>query len=155
MNTMIISIVFVYIMVNTLSCLSVNRKRRLIKLYLILGTLTIIPSILYLGNDSSAVRLSKPLFGIASFQYIYAAIALVVVALFLIVKVKTHYKLVITAFFIINLILLLLSSLATAFIFVIIGMFIILMCSKKITLIKLILMIGFLTLLIFILRPFI
>lgn len=155
MNTMIISIVFVYIMVNTISCLSANRKRRLIKLYLILGTLTIIPSILYLGHDSSAVRLSKPLFGIASFQYIYASIALVVVALFLIVKVKTHYKLVITAFFIINLILLLLSSLATAFIFVIIGMFIILMCSKKMTLIKLLIMIGILTLLVFVMRPII
>ena len=147
-----VSLILCVIMVQVAIYLPTNWKKVVLKLFLVLGTVTVIPSLIYVQSFSDAVRDGYGGFGNINFGYIYATIPLLLMSLFVLKTKSSKNRAWILIYFVFNFTIITLSNFATAFVSMIIGLVFILLYDYKVKLKRLILILLLCAVAVFILR---
>lgn len=149
----IVSLLFCVVMVYVVISLPVTTKKGILKVFLILGSITVIPSLIYTRAYPDAIRDAYDGFANVGFQYIYAAVVMVVGSFFVLLKIKKlNYFAFLLVFAVINFYLILKANFATAFVCLLIGIVFMLFCTKKMNVKKFCLILSVLAILFFSLR---
>lgn len=126
-----VSLVFCITMVYSVACLSNRYKSILIKLFLLLAAITVIPSLIYVQSYPNAVRDAYDGFANVNFSYIYASVSIITIAVYMFKSRGVRNRLLVFIFLLFNISLILLANFATAFLCVLTGIMLMLFCTRK------------------------
>lgn len=126
-----ISLVFCITMVYSVTCLSNRYKSILIKLFLLLATITVIPSLIYVQSYPDAVRDAYDGFANVNFSYIYASVSTITMAVYMFKSRGVRNRILVFIFLLLNISLILLANFATAFLGVLTGIVLMLFCTRR------------------------
>ena len=126
-----LSLMISIVMVHVIILLPKENKKRMLKLFLIFASVTVIPSLIYVQFYPDAVRDVYEGFANVGFQYVYAIIAVIVMGFYIVKSgniIKKRYAVI---FFITNMLLIIFANFATAFVCAFIGLAFMLLCTRK------------------------
>ena len=125
------SFILTIVMAHTVAVLPKANKKRILRLFLIFASVTVIPSLIYVQFYPDAVRDVYDGFANVNFQYVYAIIAAIVMGFYIIKSKNIIKKRYAVIFFVTNVLLIIFANFATAFICTFGGFVLMLLCTKK------------------------